>query len=153
MNKSILTSRKHCRQICVDPPESWSTWAGLSVRAGGGGILPPVGAWCAGCEDVMKGHQGAPNINFRHYTLKKSELAKNWPSSGPRLSWMDNTRMLKGGIHLLKQIQIHFTWIWQIMQMNIWLKVLGTICRYMLKWLVFKIFMILKCWYQSGVKL
>ncbi len=30
--------------------------------------------------------QGAPNINFHHCTLKKSELAKNWPSSGPRLS-------------------------------------------------------------------
>ncbi len=31
-------------------------------------------------------HQGVPNVNFNHYTLKKSELAKNWPSSGPRLS-------------------------------------------------------------------
>ncbi len=30
-------------------------------------------------------HQGAPNVNFHHYTLKKLELAKNWPSSGPRL--------------------------------------------------------------------
>ena len=27
---------------------------GLSVRAGGGGILPPVGVWCAGCGDRMK---------------------------------------------------------------------------------------------------
>ncbi len=31
-------------------------------------------------------HQGAPNVNFHHYALKKSELAKNCPSSGPRLS-------------------------------------------------------------------
>ncbi len=31
-------------------------------------------------------HQGAPNVNFHHYTLKNLELAKNWPSSGPRLS-------------------------------------------------------------------
>ena len=31
-------------------------------------------------------HQGAPNVIFRHYTLKNSELAQNWPSSGPRLS-------------------------------------------------------------------
>ena len=31
-------------------------------------------------------HQGAPNVDFHHYTLKNSELAKNWPSSGPRLS-------------------------------------------------------------------
>ncbi len=30
--------------------------------------------------------QGAPNVNFHHYTLKNSELAKNRPSSGPRLS-------------------------------------------------------------------
>ena len=30
--------------------------------------------------------QGAPILNFHHYTLKNSELAKNWPSSGPRLS-------------------------------------------------------------------
>ena len=30
-------------------------------------------------------HQGAPNGNLHHYTLKKSDLAKNWPSSGPRL--------------------------------------------------------------------
>ncbi len=33
-------------------------------------------------------HQGAQNVNFHHYTLKNSELAKNWPSSGPRLSWI-----------------------------------------------------------------
>ncbi len=41
------------------------------------------------------GHQGAPNINFRHYTLKNLELAKNWPSSGPRLSWI-STNMKTG---------------------------------------------------------
>ncbi len=35
-------------------------------------------------------HQGALNVNFRHYTLKNSELAKNWPSSGPRLSRISN---------------------------------------------------------------
>ena len=27
---------------------------GLSVRAGGGGILPPVWVWCAGCEARVK---------------------------------------------------------------------------------------------------
>ena len=26
----------------------------LSVRAGGGGILPLVGVWCAGCDGRMK---------------------------------------------------------------------------------------------------
>ena len=31
-------------------------------------------------------HQGVLNVNFHHYTLKNSELAENWPSSGPRLS-------------------------------------------------------------------
>ncbi len=38
-------------------------------------------------------HQGATIVNFHHYTLKKSELAKNWPSSGPRLSWISTNGM------------------------------------------------------------
>ncbi len=29
-------------------------YPGMSVKAGGGGILPPVGVWCAGSEDRMK---------------------------------------------------------------------------------------------------
>ncbi len=37
------------------------------------------------------GYQCAPNRNFHHYTLKNSELAKNWPSGGPRL--LVNTNM------------------------------------------------------------
>ncbi len=31
------------------------------------------------------GHQGAPIDIFLNCTLKNSELAINWPSSGPRL--------------------------------------------------------------------
>ncbi len=41
-------------------------------------------------------HKGAPNVNFRHYTLKNSELAKNWPSSGPRLSRIFTIMNLEG---------------------------------------------------------
>ena len=51
------------------------------------------------------GHQGAPNINFRHYTLKNLELAKNWPSSGPRLLRTSTylQQAMNERIHILKE--------------------------------------------------
>ena len=32
--------------------------------------------------------QGYPKGHFHYYTLKNSELAKNWPASGQRLWWI-----------------------------------------------------------------
>ncbi len=50
------------------------------------------------------GHQGAPNVNFHHYTVKNSELAKNWPSSGPRLSRISTFTL----INLAQLGQFHY---------------------------------------------
>ncbi len=58
-------------------------------------------------------HQGAPNVHFHHYTLAKSELTKNWPSSGPRLSRIStnyerslNIKFLLNGIALICNNQL-----------------------------------------------
>ena len=46
-------------------------------------------------QQLCMGRQGVPNYNFHQYTLKNSELAKKWPSSGPTL-WRISTYVKLG---------------------------------------------------------